>query len=126
MSVKPITNFQFRKSLAPVHIFEYNKYVLELLEKAEALEQVRCYAYFFREYRDRWGTGSVETFRSEDDARAYCWKTWEAMNDGDRETYIEDPAGEFQVFGAFCDWDGEQGEWIPDTDTEEEVLNMLD
>ena len=48
------------------------------------------------------------------------------MNDGDRETYVEDPAGEFRVFGAFCDWDGEQGEWIPDTDTEEEVLNMLD
>ena len=103
------------------------EYVLELLDKAEALEQVHCYAYFFREYRDRWSNGSGKTFRDEDEARAYCWKTWEAMNDGDRETYIEDPAGEFRVFGSFCEWDGEQGEWVPDAGgTENEILNMLD
>ena len=88
---------------------------------------MQCYAYFFQEYRADWGKGSGKTFRDEDDARAYCWKTWEAMNDGDRETYIEDPAGEFRVFGSFCEWDGEQGEWVPDAGgTENEILNMLD
>lgn len=103
------------------------EYVLELLEKAEALEQVQCYAYFFREYRADWSNGSGKTFRDEDKARAYCWKTWEAMNDGDRETYIEDPAGEFRVFAAFCEWDSELGEWVPDAGgTETEILNMLD
>ena len=103
------------------------EYVLELLEKAEALEQVQCYAYFFREYRDRWSNGSGKTFRNEDEARVYCWKTWETMNDGDRETYIEDPAGEFRVFAASCEWDSELGEWVPDAGgTETEILNMLD
>lgn len=101
------------------------EYVLELLENAEALEQVRCYAYFFREYRDRLGNGSGKTFRGEDEARAYCWNAWEAMNDGDRATYIEDPAGEFRVYGAFCEWDSVMEAWVPDADTEEEILNML-
>ena len=36
------------------------EYVLELLEKAEALEQVQCYAYFFQEYRADWGQGFWE------------------------------------------------------------------
>ena len=46
---------------------------------------------------------------------------------GDRETYIEDPAGEFRVFAASCEWDSELGEWVPDAGgTETEILNMLD
>lgn len=102
------------------------EYVLELLEKEEALEQVRCYAYFFREYRDRWGSGSVKIFRDEDEARVYCLNAWKAMNNGDRETYLEDPAGEFRAFGAFCEWDSELETWVPDADTESEVLDLLD
>ena len=43
------------------------------------------------------------------------------------ETYIEDPAGEFRVFAASCEWDSELGEWVPDAGgTETEILNMLD
>ena len=59
------------------------------------------------------------------ESQAYCWNAWEAMNDGDRATYIEDPAGEFRVYGAFCEWDSVMEAWVPDADTEKEVLDML-
>lgn len=47
------------------------------------------------------------------------------MNDVDRATYIEDPAGEFRVYGAFCEWDSVMEALVPDADTEEEVLDIL-
>ena len=35
------------------------------------------------------------------------------------------PAGEFRVYGAFCEWDSVMEAWVPHPDTEKEVLDML-
>ena len=99
-------------------------WVLRLITKAEASEQVQHEAFFLEEYRDSWGNGSCNPYKTREEAEEACWKKWEAMSDKERGSYLEDDAGRFWVYRAHCTWDEETDGWEPG-EPEEEVLNML-
>lgn len=67
-------------------------------------------AYFFNEYRDKAGIGSVKKFDTKEEAIAYCMKEWEHFNTNDKEAYLHDPCGRFYVYQAEALTDEVDGE----------------
>lgn len=89
-------------------------YVLDMLAHEVALNDIVPMVYVFYTYRDAKGHGEEFTFTSQEAAITAAQDAWNALTDSDRDTYVDDPAGEFCVALVPAEWDEVNDEYIPD------------
>ena len=64
------------------------------------------------EYRDRCGIGSERLFETKEEALAIAEDMWSRMDDRDKRSYSDDPAGCFWVGLVWAFYDEIEGEWV--------------
>lgn len=101
------------------------EYVVDLLDRVVEMESIIPMVYVFEKYRDKGGTGSIETFTDRLDAIKTAAEEWFRMNESDRRSYSEGSAGVFRVYLARAEWDDVDCEYVP-TREESEVWDALD
>lgn len=101
------------------------EYVVDLLNRVVEAENIIPMVYVFEKYRDKGGTGSIETFTDSAKAIEAAVGEWYHMSASDRRSYSEDSAGVFRVYLARAEWDDVACEYVP-THEEFEVWDALD
>lgn len=106
-------------------VTEAPEYVLDLLAKVVATDQIRPHVWVFREYRDKAGTGREKLFGSSRDAISYASQEWHHMSGADRLSYLHDPAGVFCVGLAEAVWEDVGEEWVTEPDLDQIVWDAM-
>lgn len=101
------------------------EYVVDLLDRVVEAENIIPMVYVFEKYRDKGGTGSIETFTDGVEAIKTAVGEWYHMNESDRRSYTKDSAGVFRVYLARAEWDDVDCEYVP-TKEETEVWDAFD
>lgn len=105
--MRTIQDWEHGKRQAP-------EYVLDMLAHEVALNDVLPMVYVFYSYRDAKGYGETHIFTSKENAITAAMDAWDALTESDRDTYIDDPAGEFCVTLVPAEWDEVSDEYVPD------------
>ena len=92
------------------------EYVMKMLNKCVEGEKLAPMSYVFEKYRDKAGVGNVKCFRTVEKALQEASDDWNRMNDHDKESFLTDPAGRFDVTLRRMTWDDVDDEWIPEAD----------
>lgn len=101
------------------------EYVVDLLNRVVEMESIIPMVYVFEKYRDKGGTGSIETFTDRIEAIKTAVDEWYQMNESDCRSYSEDSASVFRVYLVRAKWDDVNCEFVP-TQEEVEVWDALD
>lgn len=80
----------------------------ESYEAVSGLKKMWCLS----EYRDKSGIGSDLLFESKEEALAVAEDMWYHMDDRDKKSYINDPAGSFWVGLVWVYYDDDEDEWV--------------
>ena len=104
---------------------EAPEYVMEMLQKIVALDEVRTSAYVVNEYRDSRGVGTVKMFKTEHEAVKYVTEEWDRLSPADKRSYTEDPAAYFYAGEVDVFWDDEEMEFVPEGLEARVIKDML-
>lgn len=88
-------------------------YILEMIAKNVALDEIELKAWFFSEYRDRAGTGATKMFKDRDEAVRYAEDVWLHLNAHDQESYKTENGDWFMVAELPVVWDDDELDFEP-------------
>lgn len=101
------------------------EYVVDMLAKVVDIENVNLTGWFFNEYRDKKGIGSNQMFATKEAAVLTAVSSWKALSEKDKESYRNDPAGEFYVAEFPLVWSADEMEYQPATSDYTPVWSAL-
>lgn len=105
--------------------FQPADYIVDMLEKLIAQEDIELKAWVFSEYRDSRGTGSEKLFKDRDEAVKYAEEEWNHLSVRDQESYHIEDGDVFLVAEAPVYWDDVEEKYEPDLSSLDPVWSAI-